>query len=82
MKSKHGNEVKGALSKLFEQTKRKPVRVQADKGTEFLNSHVQNFLKNYHIRFFTKFSERKASIIERFELTIKGIMFRLSPFPQ
>ena len=76
-KSKHGNEIEGALSKLFEQTKRRPVMVQTDKGTEFLNSHVQNFFKKYQIRFFTTFSERKASIVERFSRTNKGIMFRL-----
>ena len=77
LKSKHGNEIKGALTKLFEQTKRRPVMVQTDKGTEFLNSHVQNVFKKYQIRFFTTFSERKASIVERFNRTIKGIMFRL-----
>ena len=77
LKSKHGNEIKGALTKLFEQTKRRPVMVQTDKGTEFLNSHVQNFFKKYQIRFFTTFSERKTSIAERFNRTIKGIMFRL-----
>ena len=66
-----------ALTKLLEQTKRKLVMVQTDKGTEFLNFHVQNFLKKYQIRFSTKFSERKASIVERFNCTIKGIMFRL-----
>ena len=31
----------------------------------------------YKIKFFTTFSERKASIVERFNRTIKGIMFRL-----
>ena len=77
LKSKHGSKIKGVLTKLFEQTNRRPVMVQTDKGTEFLNFHVQNFLKKYQIRFFTIFSERKASIVERFNRTIKGIMFRL-----
>ena len=57
LKSKHGNKIKGALTKLFEQRKRRPVMVQTDKGTQFLNSPVQNFLKKYQIRFFTTFSE-------------------------
>ena len=57
LKSKHVNKIKGALTKLFEQRKRRPVMVQTDKGTQFLNSPVQNFLKNYQIRFFTTFSE-------------------------
>ena len=77
LKSKYGNEIKGALTKLCEQTKIRPVLVQIDKETEFLDSHVQNLLKKYQIRLFTTFSERKASIVERFNCTIKGIMFRL-----
>ena len=77
LKSKHGNEIKAALTKYFEQTKRRPVMVQTDKETEFLNSHVQNFLQKYQIRFFTTFPEQKASIVGRFYRTIKGIMCRL-----
>ena len=77
LKSKHGEEVKVALTKLFEKTKRRPIMIQTDKGTEFMNLPVQNVLKKHHIKFFTTFSERKASIVERFNRTIKGIMFRL-----
>ena len=77
LKSKHGAEIKGAPTRLFKQTKRRPAMVQTDKGTEFLNSQVQNFLKKYQINFFTTFSERKTSTVERFNRTIKGIMFRL-----
>ena len=42
-----------------------------------MNLLVQNFLKRYHVKLFTTSSERKASIVERFNCTIKGIMFRL-----
>ena len=61
---KFGHETKGALNRLFKQTKRRLVIVQTDKGTKFWNSEVQNFLKKYQIKFFTTFSERKASIVE------------------
>ena len=68
--------LKRVLTRLFEQTKRRPVMIQTDKGTKFLNSQVQNFLKKYQIKFFATFSERKASIVERFNRSIKAIMFR------
>ena len=55
LKSKHANEIKGTLNKLFEQTRRRPAIAQTDKGKEFLNVYVQNFLKKYNIRFFTTF---------------------------
>ena len=51
--------------------------VQTDKETVFLNSDVQKFLNKYQIRFFTTFSEQKASIVERFKRTNKRIMFRI-----
>ena len=77
LESKQGNESKGVLTKLFEQIKRRPVMVQTDKETVFLNSHVQNFLKKYQIRCFTRFSEQKASIVERFKGTNKRMIFRI-----
>ena len=51
--------------------------VQTDKGITFLNSQAQNFFKKYQVKFFITLSARKASIVERFNRTIKGIMFRL-----
>ena len=51
LKPKHGAEIKGALTRLFKQTKRRPVMVQTDKGTEFWNSQVKNFLKNIRLTF-------------------------------
>ena len=42
-----------------------------------MNLPVQNFLRKHQIKFFTTFSERKASIVERFNRTIEGIIFRL-----
>ena len=51
--------------------------VQTVKETVFLNSDVQKFLNKYQIRFFTTFSEQKASIGERFKRTNKRIMFRI-----
>ena len=51
--------------------------VQTDKETVFLNSHVQKFFNKYQIRFFTTFSEQKASIVERFKRTNKRMIFRI-----
>ena len=51
--------------------------VQTDKRITFLNSQAQNFFKKCQVKFFITLSARKASIVERFNRTIKGIMFRL-----
>ena len=50
---------------------RSPEKLQTDKGTEFLNRNFQSFLKENKIHFFTTNSELKASVVERFNLTLK-----------
>ena len=54
-----------------------PQVIQTDKGTEFLNFHVQNLLENLHITFCTSHSERKASVAERFNHSIENLMFKI-----
>ena len=51
--------------------------IKTNQRKEFLNSHLQNFFKPYQIRFFTTFSDQKASIVQYLNRTVKGIMFRL-----
>ena len=52
-------------------TGRSPEKLQADKGTEFLNRNFQSFLKEKNIHFFTTNSELKVSVVERFNRTLK-----------
>ena len=47
-----------------------------DKGMEFMNRKFQTFLKKHHIRFFTTYNETKASIVERFNRTLKTKMWK------
>ena len=77
LKSKNGKELKLAMDTLFEKVKRRPQFIQTDKGTEFLNFHIQNLFKSYNIKFFTTHSERKASVVERLNRTIKSLMFKI-----
>lgn len=76
LKSKSGSELKEALQKVLMRDQRQPQTIQTDKGKEFLNSLVKTFLKDCKIKLFTTNSERKASVVERLNRTIKGIMFR------
>jgi len=54
---------------------RKPQRLQTDKGKEFINSSVQNYLKSQKIEHFVISNETKAAMVERFNRTIKTRMF-------
>jgi len=54
-----------------------PNMVQSDKGTEFLNATFQSMLKRRGIKFYTNENEDlKASVVERFNRTIKSKMCR------
>lgn len=55
---------------------RKPQKIQTDAGTEFVNKDFQNYLKTLNIVFFTTNSELKASVVERFNRTLKDRMWR------
>jgi len=51
--------------------------VQSDKDTEFLNSTFQSMLKRHGIKFYTSENEDlKASVVKRFNRTLKKKMFR------
>ena len=75
LKTKRGVEVAGAFDTIFSQ--RSPSNLQTDQGKEFLNSEVQALLKGYGVHFYTtKDADIKCSIVERFNRTLRGRMFR------
>ena len=51
-------------------------KLQTDKGTEFLSRNFQSLLKENSIHFFTTNSELKASVVERFNRTLKTRMWK------
>ena len=55
---------------------RRPHLLQTDKDTEFLNRNFQNLLKKEKIRCFTTQNETKASVVERFNRTLKTKMWK------
>ena len=74
--NKSGVEILKAFKRILALSHRKPQRLQTDKGSEFLNTQVQQFLRAQNIEFFTTNSEMKAAQVERFNRTIKTRMFK------
>ena len=61
----------------MKKAQRKPRALQTDKGSEFTNKLLQRWLSSRNIHFFTTHNEEtKASIVERFNRTIKTRMWR------
>ena len=76
LKDKTGKSLKEAFQVLFE-TGRRPIRLQTDRGTEFTNRVFQKFLKENDVHHFSTYNdETKASIVERFNRTLKTKMWK------
>jgi transposase InsO family protein len=75
IKNKLAVSVLAGFKKILE-SKRMPNKVQTDAGTEFLNKRFQEFLKDSDITFFSTKSDLKASVVERFNRTLKDRMWR------
>ena len=80
VKSKSGKDVLNGFVKLMKQFKERfgkySKRVQADEGKEFWNTNFSEYLKQKNITFFATKSSKKAAIVERFNKTLKNIMWR------
>ena len=64
-----------ALNEIFRT--RKPVKLQTDKGKEFLNTIFQRRLAESKIQFYISQNENiKASVVERFNRTFKTKMWK------
>ena len=76
LKKKDSKSLLDAFKLLLQQSyPRKPIRLQTDKGLEFMNKDVQAFLKTNNIIHFTSQSDMKAAMVERFNRTIKTRIF-------
>ena len=76
LKDKTGKSLKEAFQVIFK-TGRQPIRLQTDRGTEFTNRVFQKFLKENDVHFITMYNdETKASIVERFNRTLKTKMWK------
>ena len=75
IKNKTGQAVTEAFEKILKQG-RKPIQIQTDDGKEFYNKTFAQLLKRYHIHHFSTNGDTKASVVERFNRTLKQRMYR------
>lgn len=74
LKNKTGGVVAEALEKIL--TKNHFRYLQTDAGTEWYNSKIKKILDKYNTILYSTFTEKKASICERFNRTLKTKMYR------
>jgi hypothetical protein len=76
LKNKSGPTLKVAFKDIFSQG-RVPEKLQTDQGTEFENSTVGKYLHSMGIRQFTTRNRQiKCAVVERFNRTLKGRIYK------
>ena len=75
LKTKQGQELVKAFQTILS-SGCKALKLQTDQGSEFLNRLFQKFLRDNNIDFFTVNSGLKASVVERFNRSFKGKMYK------
>lgn len=75
LKSKTAIDVTNAFSEILS-TGRSPKFLQVDNGAEFYNKSFNALITLRNIKMYSTFSVIKASIVERFNRTLKSLMFK------
>lgn len=74
LKRKTGEEVVSQFKVIFEDTV--PEKIQFDDGTEFYNQNIYDLFDKHNIEYFSTRSDKKASIVERLNRTLKTRMWK------
>lgn len=76
LKTKSAEHVELALRSILDELGHPIRNLHVDMGKEFYNKRVQRMLDDRKINMYSTFSTKKASIVERFNRTLKGKMWR------
>ena len=72
LKNKYSQTITNEFSNILTESKRKPIKLESDRGSEFYNSIFQNFLKLKNIHHYSRFTEKGPSIAERVIRTLRN----------
>ena len=74
LKNNFSQTITNEFSNILSKSKRKPLRIESDRGAEFYNSIFQNFLKSKNIQHYSRYTDKGPSIAERFIRTIRNLL--------
>ena len=73
LKNKYSQTITNEFSNILTTSKRKPLKLESDRGSEFYNSIFQNFLRLKNIHHYSRFTDKGPSIAERVIRTIRNL---------
>ena len=74
LKNKYSQTITNEFSNILTKSKRKPIKLESDRGAEFYNSIFQNFLKSKNIHHYSRFTDKGPSIAERGIRTVRNLL--------
>ena len=74
LKNKYSQTITNEFSNLLTTSKRKPLQIESDRGTEFYNSIFQNYLKGKRIQHYSRYTDKGPSIAERVIRTVRNLL--------
>jgi len=80
IKNKNANNVLLGMQKVFKRAGTLPKNIQSDQGKEFFNKEFRKLMERKKINHYHTYSEMKASIVERFNRTLKNSMWKQFSF--
>ena len=76
LKDKTGITTLNAFKQIVEGSKRKPKHIWVDQGKEFYNKNIDEWIKENNIIRYSTYGEHKSAVVERFNRTLKTIMWK------
>ena len=74
LKNKYSQTITNEFSNILTTSKRKPLKLESDRGSEFYNSIFQNFLIFKNIHHYSRFTDEDPSIAERVIRTGRSLL--------
>ena len=74
LKNKYSQTITTEFSNILTKSKRKPLKLESDRGSELYNNIFQNFNKNKNIHHYSRYTEKGPSIAERVIRTIRNLL--------
>ena len=74
LKNKYSQTKINEFSNILTTSKRKPLKIESDRGTEVYNSIFENLLKSKNIQHYSRFTDKGPSIAERVIRTIRNLL--------
>ena len=76
LKNKYSRSITNEFSNILRTTKRKPLKIESDRGSEFYKNIFQNYLKSKNIQQYSRYTDKGPTIAERVIRTVRNLLKR------